>query len=88
MPSLSVRLPDQLAARLQELANQTGRTKSYYVLEALIETIDDLEDTYLAQARFSDVRRGLSDSIPLASITSGRLVDNHSTPVSGIDPEE
>lgn len=68
MTALSVRLPDQLAARLEELANQTGRTKSYYVLEALNETIDDLEDAYLAQSRLSDIRRGLSDSVDLATV--------------------
>jgi len=68
MTALSVRLPDQLAARLEELANQTGRSKSYYVLEALTETIDDLEDAYLAQIRLSDVRRGFSGSVDLATV--------------------
>jgi RHH-type rel operon transcriptional repressor/antitoxin RelB len=68
MAALSVRLPDQLAARLEELANQTGRSKSYYVLEALNETIDDLEDAYLAQTRLSDVRRGFSGSVDLATV--------------------
>ncbi|MCF8530386.1 MAG: ribbon-helix-helix protein, CopG family [Candidatus Nanopelagicales bacterium] len=76
MPSLSVRLPDQLAARLEELANQTGRTKSYYVLEALNETIDDLEDAYLAQSRLSDFRRGLSDSVNLATVIAAPFIDS------------
>ncbi|AEB07960.1 type II toxin-antitoxin system RelB family antitoxin [Desulfobacca acetoxidans] len=46
--SVSVRLPDDLNNRLDFLARQTGRTKTYYILEALYAQIDELESYYLA----------------------------------------
>jgi len=33
------------------LAKKTGRTKTFYAREAILEHIEDLEDTYLAASR-------------------------------------
>lgn len=48
---LALRLPPDLERRLDALAKRTGRTKSYYAREAIIEHIGDLEDAYLAEER-------------------------------------
>ena len=48
---LALRLPPDLEARLDALAKKTGRTKSFYAREAIIEHIEDLEDLYLADER-------------------------------------
>jgi RHH-type rel operon transcriptional repressor/antitoxin RelB len=48
---LALRLPPDLEARLDALAKKTGRTKSFYAREAIVEHIEDLEDTYLAEER-------------------------------------
>jgi RHH-type rel operon transcriptional repressor/antitoxin RelB len=48
---LALRLPPDLERRLDALAKKTGRTKSFYAREAIIEHIEDLEDTYLAEER-------------------------------------
>jgi RHH-type rel operon transcriptional repressor/antitoxin RelB len=48
---LAVRLPDDIEKRLDYLAKQTGRTKTYYAREAIIEHIQDLEDIYLSLNR-------------------------------------
>ena len=48
---LAVRLPNELEARIDKLAKVTGRSKSYYVREVLEDSIDDLEDKYLALSR-------------------------------------
>ena len=45
---LAVRLSPEIEKRLEALARATGRTKTYYVREAIIEHLDDLEDIYLA----------------------------------------
>lgn len=37
--------------RLDELARLTGRTKTYYIRQALEEKLDDLEDLYTAEHR-------------------------------------
>ena len=50
---LAVRLPEEIEKRIDSLARSTGRTKSFYVREAVVEYLDDLEDFYLAEARRS-----------------------------------
>jgi len=57
MPT-SIRLPDQINERLDFLARQTGRTKAFYIREALAEMIDDLEDYYLAADILERIRKG------------------------------
>jgi len=55
---LSVRLPESAEARLATLANETGRTKSYYAIKAIEEYLDDLEDIYLAEKVLEKIRSG------------------------------
>jgi RHH-type rel operon transcriptional repressor/antitoxin RelB len=47
--TLALRLPKEITERLELLAKRTGRTKSFYAREAILEHLEDLEDTYLAQ---------------------------------------
>lgn len=58
--SVSLRLPSDLNERLSHLAEQTGRSKTFYMLEAIKQHLDDLEDLYLAEQRLLDVRAGRS----------------------------
>jgi len=60
---LSIRLPEEVEARLETLARQTGRTKSYYARQAIVEKIEDLEDIYLAEQTFERIRAGNEDVI-------------------------
>lgn len=57
---LSIRLPEDVENRLAVLAQETGRSKSYYVREAIIEKIDDMEDVYIAEKRLENIRAGRS----------------------------
>ncbi|HEX5794846.1 MAG TPA: DUF6290 family protein [Geminicoccaceae bacterium] len=41
---LAVRLPRELAEELDELARETGRSKSYYARQAIIEFLEDRAD--------------------------------------------
>lgn len=45
---LAIRLDKSIENRLDELARKTGRTKTYYAREAILEHLEDLEDYYLA----------------------------------------
>jgi RHH-type transcriptional regulator, rel operon repressor / antitoxin RelB len=49
---LAIRLSPELEARLDALAKRTGRTKTFYAREAIIEHIDDLEDLYDVEERY------------------------------------
>ncbi len=62
---LAIRLPPDIEARLAELAKRTGRSKSFYVREAILNHLDELEDLYLAESRLDNLREGRSASIPL-----------------------
>ena len=48
---LAVRLPADIENRLRVLSDRTGRTKSYYVREAILRHIEEIEDAYLAARR-------------------------------------
>lgn len=48
---LALRLPPDIEKRLDDLARKTGRTKSFYAREAIVEHLADLEDAYLAEHR-------------------------------------
>ncbi len=65
---LTVRLPKELGDRLDKLARETDRPKSYYVREALNEYMDDLEDIYLAERALEDIRAGRSHTIPFEEV--------------------
>ena len=57
---LAIRLPDEIEERLNNLASETGRTKTALAREAILEYIDDLEDYYLAEARARLNRKAIS----------------------------
>jgi len=65
---LAIRLPPDVEARLDDLARRTGRTKTFYVREAILEHLADLEDVYLAESRLEDLRSGGSHSSPLEEV--------------------
>ncbi len=48
---LAIRLDPDIESRLERLARKTGRTKTFYVREAILEHLEDLEDIYLATRR-------------------------------------
>jgi RHH-type rel operon transcriptional repressor/antitoxin RelB len=65
---LAIRLPETIEKRLDQLAKRTGRTKTYYAREAILQYLDDLEDVYLAEKELQAVRSGRSRTVPLEKI--------------------
>lgn len=45
----TIRLPEDIHARLENFTKLTGLSKSFYVREAILAHLDDLEDLYLAE---------------------------------------
>tara|TARA_B100001093_G_scaffold351897_1_gene336354 strand:- start:350 stop:556 length:207 start_codon:yes stop_codon:yes gene_type:complete len=45
---LAIRLDPEIENRLSLLAQKTGRTKTFYAREAILEHLEDMEDYYLA----------------------------------------
>ena len=50
----SVRLPEELEKKLTAICSVTGRKKSSFIIEALAEHIQDLEDYYIVAKRMQD----------------------------------
>jgi RHH-type transcriptional regulator, rel operon repressor / antitoxin RelB len=67
-PMLAIRLPQSIDKRLERLAQRTGRTKSYYVREAILRHLEDLEDLYLAEERLERIRSDDEPTIPLEKV--------------------
>lgn len=72
---LAIRLPVEIEARLTALAKATGRTKTFYAREAILEHLEDLEDVYLAEQRLVDVRAGRSETVSLEQMMERYGVD-------------
>src|SRR5260370_31747173 len=64
-PMLAIRLPQSIEKRLEKLARRTGRTKTFYVRQAILEHLDDLEDLYQAERTLNRIRSGDEQTIPL-----------------------
>jgi RHH-type rel operon transcriptional repressor/antitoxin RelB len=68
MTAVSLKLPDEVVDRLDKLAKLTGRSKTSYMIEAITEHLDDLEDLYLAEQRLIEVKAGRSKTHTLEDV--------------------
>lgn len=73
---LAIRLPEEIERRLTELAQLTGRSKTFYAREAILSHLDDLEDLYLAEQRLSDIRSGVSKTHRLEDVERSLGLDD------------
>jgi len=60
--AVSLRLPEDLKNRLERLSKLTGRSKTHYMVQAIGEKLQELEDLYLAEERLIAHRAGKSKS--------------------------
>ena len=67
MPT-SVRLPKEAEERLDALAKRTGRTKAFYIRQAILEHLEDLEDIYLAEQRLAELKAGRGRTYALEDV--------------------
>jgi len=65
---LAIRLPQSIEKRLNKLARRTGRTKTYYVREAILQHLEDLEDIYAAERSLERIRNDEESTIPLEDV--------------------
>ena len=68
MKPVALRLPDEVDQRLNRLADRTGRSKTFYMIEAIQEHLDDLEDLYLTEQRLIDIQAGESQTVSLEEV--------------------
>lgn len=73
---LTIELPTELENRLDALAPATGRSKSDYVTEAILEYLEDLADLHLAEQRLRDIQNGKSKTVPLEEVLKRYGMEN------------
>ncbi len=65
---LAIRLPADIEKRLAALAKKTGRTKTFYAREAILEHLEYIEDTYLGEKRLEAFEKNKEQAIPLETL--------------------
>lgn len=73
---LSVRLSPTLEQRLNALAQETHRSKSFYIAKALEQFLDDQEDYLLAVASLEQFETSGQKAIPLAEVRKRLKLDD------------
>jgi len=69
---IAIRLPKEIELRLNTLATSTGRTKSYYVREALLKHLANIENIYMAEKRQQKVRAESAQIIHIKHVVKRR----------------
>lgn len=70
----AIQLPDDTIDRLEALAERTGKDPSLYVLQAVEQFLEDMEDLRLAEGATLRIQRGESEVISSEEFWRG-LVD-------------
>jgi RHH-type transcriptional regulator, rel operon repressor / antitoxin RelB len=65
---LAIRLPKELEDRLADMAKKTGRTKTFYAKEAILNYLEDLEDAYIAEKAIEEFEKSGRKTIPFAEV--------------------
>lgn len=67
MPT-TIRLPEEIEARLDRLASSTGRPKSYYLRELITQGLDKLEWEYSIAQKAVDIRAGRRETVSSSEV--------------------
>lgn len=70
---MNVRIDEELDSRLDSLAKRTGRTKSFYAVEAIKEFLEDQEDYFLAKDSLAEFRSSGEAEIEMEDVDWGGL---------------
>jgi len=65
---LSIRIDKKLDLRFTRIAKLAGRTKSFYLRQALVDQIEDLEDLYVARKVSARLAAGKESTVALKEL--------------------
>ncbi len=72
----SLRLPADIDRRLEHLAAETNRSKSFYLRELITSGLDRLEWEYSVAQRGADIRAGRRETVSLDEVERELGLDN------------
>lgn len=73
---LALQLPADIEKRLDDLARQTGRSKSDYIQDILIEHLEDLQDLQIAEERLRELKNGTARTLSLSDLMKSHGLEN------------
>jgi RHH-type transcriptional regulator, rel operon repressor / antitoxin RelB len=73
---LAIRLPQSIEKRLEKLAKRTGRTKTFYARQAILQHIEELEDLYLAERSLDRIRSGAERTVPFEDVLKRHALED------------
>ncbi|MGD9478166.1 type II toxin-antitoxin system RelB family antitoxin [Shinella sp. G-2] len=73
---LALQLPADIEKRLDDLARQTGRSKSDYIQDILIEHLEDLQDLQIAEERLRELKSGTARTLSLSDLMKSHGLEN------------
>ena len=73
---LAIRLPAEIEKRLERLAKETGRTKTFYARQAILNYMEDLEDAEDAEKAIEEFEKSGEKTIPLAEVVKKYGLDD------------
>lgn len=73
---ITVSLPNNLEARLDELAKKSGKTKEDCAQEAVLEYLQDLEDYFNAKEIMKGIKEGREKTTPLSEVMKDYGLDS------------
>ena len=65
---LAIRLPLDIEERLADLAKKSGRTKSFYARQAILNYLEDMEDAILGEKRLAEFEASGEKAIPIEEV--------------------
>jgi RHH-type rel operon transcriptional repressor/antitoxin RelB len=73
---LALQLPADIEKRLDDLARKSGRSKSDYIQDVLVEHLDDLLDLQVAEERFRELQKGEAGTRSLGDVMKSHGMEN------------
>lgn len=74
--AMTVRLSPQLDERLSNLTKQTGRSKSFYLTQAIESYLENMEDLLIANAVLERVKTGKERTYSLDEVYNDIKLEN------------
>lgn len=76
MKTITCRVEEEIDERLDRLASETQRTKSFYVRQALLNSLEDMEDVYLADQVIERIRSGKEKTYSMEEVEASLGLDD------------
>lgn len=74
--AMTIRLSPQLDERLSNLTKQTGRSKSFYLTQAVESYLENMEDLLIANAVLERVKMGKERTYSLDEVYNDIKLEN------------